>query len=83
MAKKAKPDDALKAFHDGFVAELPPGAEAGSYAASAHDRFHDLDHGIEDGRHEHGDWIFQFAGGRFVDAVHKHRAAAILGDSNG
>jgi hypothetical protein len=73
--------DKVKKFHDAFVADLPPGAETGSYAASAHDRFHRKRYGIN-GHVEHGEWSFRFAEGKFIDAVHAHRAGAILGDTN-
>lgn len=77
------PTGAAQAFHDEFTANLPPGAEAGTYAASAHDGFAGR---VFDGLHGvvvWGEWAFKFAEGRFEEALHRHREVLVFGAVDG
>ncbi len=60
-----------------FTASLPPGAEQGRYAASAHDAFAGRKFGRLDGVLSCQDWTFEFDDGRLLQAVHVHRAHAL------
>lgn len=58
-------DDFVRDWHD----DIPHEAAGGSYGATVRDRWADIVFGFADGQHRGGDWVFTFAGGKFIGAV--------------